>query len=218
MYKKKKNFWKEMYLSNGWFVEHVATPIIVAAFFITVGYFTNKIPYMSQLFKTDSGMNIGQILVWNLICGFFATGIIIILCIFVYEIPYSAVSKTLAVARYCKLPLSREELIAAKNSNIFTDANSYFTYIRKKLEYCQGKRSLSLTDDEIEEAIRISIEAFDLKQDDIIHVNDNFHVRIMLKNTETCDIECSDQFHKGEIIRRYFWAVRPDGTLYDPLK
>lgn len=137
---------------------------------------------------------------------------------FVYYVPYAAVSKTLAIARYCKLPLSREELIAAKNKNIFTDVNSYFLYIRRQLEYCHGKRSLSLTDDEVEEAIRVSVEVFDLQQNDIIHVNDKFYARITLRNAKECNVECSDQLYKGEIIRRFFWVIRPDGTLYNSLK
>lgn len=105
-----------------------------------------------------------------------------------------------------------------KTKNIFTDVNSYFLYIRRQLEYCHGKRSLSLTDDEIKEAIRVSVEVFNLQQDDIVHVNDKFYARITLRNAKECDMECSNQLYKGEIIRRFSWFIRPDGTLYNPLK
>ena len=36
--------------------------------------------------------------------------------------------------------------------------------------------------------------------------------------TRECNMECSNQLYKGEIIRRFSWAIRPDGTLYNPLK
>lgn len=219
MGKNKKNFWKQMYLSNGWVIDKVVVSAVGILFFFAVGFLVNVIFGIPETVKVDNGTSYYINLIgWYFLSGFSATGLIVAFCMFVYYVPYAAVSKTLAVARYCKLPLSKEELIAAKNNNVFADANSYFVYIRKQLEYCHGKRSLSLTDNEIEEVVMISIEAFDLKRGDIIHVNDNFYAHIILKNTEKCEIECSDQFHKGEIIRRYFWAIRPDGSLHDPLK
>lgn len=215
MNKSKKSFWKQMYLSNGWAIDKVVVPASVVLFFFAVGILANAIFGIPESIKADERVSCyANLIGWYFMSGFSSTALIIVFCMFMYNVPYAAISKTLAIGRYCKLPLSKEELINAKNNNVFADVNSYFAYIRKQLEYCHGKRNLSLTDDEIEEAIRIGIEVFDLKQGDIIHVNDNFHVHIMLKNTEKCDIECSDQFHKG----RYFWAVRPDGTLYDPLK
>ena len=219
MGKNKKNFWKQMYLSNGWVIDKVVVPAVGILFFFAVGFLVNVIFGIPETVKVDNGTSYYINLIgWYFLSGFSATGLIVAFCMFMYYVPYAAVSQTLAVARYCKLPLSKEELIAAKNNNVFADANSYFVYIRKQLEYCHGKRSLSLTDNEIEEVVMISIEAFDLKRGDIIHVNDNFYAHIILKNTEKCEIECSDKFHKGEIIRRYFWAIRPDGSLHDPLK
>lgn len=219
MGKSKKSFWKQMYLSNGWAIDRIIIPAGFIIFFFVVGFLTNIIFGIPESVKVDNGTSYYVNLIgWYFLSGFSVTALLVTFCLFIYYVPYAAVSKTLAIARYCKLPLSKEELFAAKNNNVFTDANSYFAYIRKQLEYCHGERSLSLTDNEIEEVVMISIEAFDLKRGDIIHVNDNFYARIILKNTEKCEIECSDQFHKGEIIRRYFWAIRPDGSLHDPLK
>ena len=219
MGKSKKSFWKQMYLSNGWAIDKVVVPAVGILFFFAIGFLANVILEIPESIKTDEGASYyANLIVWYFASGFSTTGLIVAFCMFVYYVPYAAVSKTLAVARYCKLPLSREELIAAKNSNIFTDASSYFAYIRKNLEYCHGKRSLSLTDDEIEEAIRVSVEVFDLQQDDIVHVNDKFYARITLRNAKECNMECSNQLYKGEIIRKFFWVIRPDGTLYDPLK
>lgn len=187
--------------------------------FFAIGFLANVILGIPESIKTDEGVSYyANLIVWYFASGFSTTGLIVAFCMFVYYVPYAAVSKTLAIARYCKLPLSREELIAAKNKNIFTDVNSYFLYIRRQLEYCHGKRSLSLTDDEVEEAIRVSVEVFDLQQNDIIHVNDKFYARITLRNAKECNVECSDQLYKGEIIRRFFWVIRPDGTLYNSLK
>lgn len=219
MGKNKKNFWKQMYLSNGWVIDMVIVPAVGILFFFAIGILTNVIFGMPETVKAHDGTSYYVNLIgWYFLSGFSVTGLIVAFWMFMYYVPYAALSKTLAVARYCKLPLSREELIAAKSNNVFADANSYFVYIRKQLEYCRGKRSLSLTDEEIEEAVMIGIEMFDLKQGDVVHVNDEFYAHIILKNTKKCNIECSNQFHKGEIIRRYFWLVRPDGTLYDPLK
>ena len=187
--------------------------------FFAIGFLANVILGIPESIKTDEGVSYyANLIVWYFASGFSTTGLIVAFCMFVYYVPYAAVSKTLAIARYCKLPLSREELIAAKNKNIFTDVNSYFLCIRRQLEYCHGKRSLSLTDDEVEEAIRVSVEVFDLQQNDIIHVNDKFYARITLRNAKECNVECSDQLYKGEIIRRFFWVIRPDGTLYNSLK
>lgn len=219
MGKNKKNFGKQMYLSNGWAIDNVVVPFVGILFFFAIGILTNAIFGMPETVKAYNGTSYYVNLIgWYFLSGFCATGLIVVFCMFVYYVPYAAVSKTLAVARYCKLPLSREELIAAKNKNIFTDVNSYFLYIRRQLEYCHGKRSLSLTDDEIKEAIRVSVEVFNLQQDDIIHVNDKFYARITLRNAKECDMECSNQLYKGEIIRRFSWFIRPDGTLYNPLK
>lgn len=219
MGKNKKNFWKQMYLSNGWAIDNVVVPFVGILFFFAIGILTNAIFGMPETVKAYNGTSYYVNLIgWYFLSGFCATGLIVVFCMFVYYVPYAAVSKTLAVARYCKLPLSREELIAAKNKNIFTDVNSYFLYIRRQLEYCHGKRSLSLTDDEIKEAIRVSVEVFNLQQDDIVHVNDKFYARITLRNAKECNMECSNQLYKGEIIRRFSWFIRPDGSLYDPLK
>jgi len=219
MGKNKKNFWKQMYLSNGWAIDNGVVPFVGILFFFAIGILTNAIFGMPETVKAYNGTSYYVNLIgWYFLSGFCATGLIVVFCMFVYYVPYAAVSKTLAVARYCKLPLSREELIAAKNKNIFTDVNSYFLYIRSQLEYCHGKRSLSLTDDEIKEAIRVSVEVFNLQQDDIVHVNDKFYARITLRNAKECDMECSNQLYKGEIIRRFSWFIRPDGTLYNPLK
>lgn len=219
MGKNKKNFWKQMYLSNGWAIDNVVVPFVGILFFFAIGILTNAIFGMPETVKAYNGTSYYVNLIgWYFLSGFCATGLIVVFCMFVYYVPYAAVSKTLAVARYCKLPLSREELIAAKNKNIFTDVNSYFLYIRRQLEYCHGKRSLSLTDDEIKEAIRVSVEVFNLQQDDIVHVNDKFYARITLRNAKECNMECSNQLYKGEIIRRFSWFIRPDGTLYNPLK
>lgn len=204
MGKNKKNFWKQMYLSNGWAIDNVVVPFVGILFFFAIGILTNAIFGMPETVKAYNGTSYYVNLIgWYFLSGFCATGLIVVFCMFVYYVPYAAVSKTLAVARYCKLPLSREELIAAKNKNIFTDVNSYFLYIRRQLEYCHGKRSLSLTDDEIKEAIRVSVEVFNLQQDDIVHVNDKFYARITLRNAKECDMECSNQLYKGEIIRRF---------------
>lgn len=219
MGKNKKNFWKQMYLSNGWAIDNVVVPFVGILFFFAIGILTNAIFGMPETVKAYNGTSYYVNLIgWYFLSGFCATGLIVVFCMFVYYVPYAAVSKTLAVARYCKLPLSREELIAAKNKNIFTDVNSYFLYIRRQLEYCHGKRSLSLTDDEIKEAIRVSVEVFNLQQDDIVHVNDKFYARITLRNAKECNMECSNQLYKGEIIRRFSWVIRPDGTLYNQLK
>lgn len=214
MGKSKKSFWKQMYLSNGWAIDRIIIPAGFIIFFFVVGFLTNIIFGIPESVKVDNGTSYYVNLIgWYFLSGFSVTALLITFCLFIYYVPYAAVSKTLVISRYCKLPLSKEELFAAKNNNVFTDANSYFAYIRKQLEYCHGERSLSLSDEEIEEAVRIGIEVFNLKQGDIIHVKDDFFARITLKNTEKCDIECSDQFYKGKIIRRYFWVVRPDGTL-----
>lgn len=194
-------------------------PAVGILFFFAIGILANAIFGIPETVKANNGTSYYVNLIgWYFLSGFSATGLIVVFCMFMYNVPYAAVSKTLAIARYCKLPLSREELITAKNKNIFTDVNSYFLYIRRQLEYCHGKRSLSLTDDEVEEAIRVSVEVFDLQQNDIIHVNDKFYARITLRNAKECNVECSDQLYKGEIIRRFFWVIRPDGTLYNSLK
>lgn len=213
-----KKFWKQMYLSNQWAINKVVVPISVIAIFLTVGFLTSIIFGIPESIQKEELWYCLNLFGWYFLSGFSILGITVATCLFMYNVPYAAISKTLAIARYCKLPLSKEELAVAKNSNVFEDVNSYFTYIQKQLKYCRGKRSFSLTDEEIEESIRISIDVFNLKQGDIIHVNDKLYARIILKNTEKCDIECIDQFYKGKIIRRYFWAIRPDGSLYDPLK
>ena len=150
MGKSKKSFWKQMYLSNGWAIDRIIIPAGFIIFFFVVGFLTNIIFGIPESVKVDNGTSYYVNLIgWYFLSGFSVTALLVTFCLFIYYVPYAAVSKTLAISRYCKLPLSKEELFAAKNNNVFTDANSYFAYIRKQLEYCHGERSLSLSDEEI---------------------------------------------------------------------
>ena len=54
--------------------------------------------------------------------------------------------------RYCKLPLTEEEMRAAINAGLFSDVKSYFDYLDKQM--CYGKdKYLSFYTSEIAEII-----------------------------------------------------------------
>lgn len=55
MGKNKKNFWKQMYLSNGWAIDNVVVPFVGILFFFAIGILTNVIFGMPETVKAYNG-------------------------------------------------------------------------------------------------------------------------------------------------------------------
>lgn len=73
--------------------------------------------------------------------------------------------KQAAIMRYCKLPLTEEEMRTAINAGLFSDVKSYFDYLDKQM--CYGKNNyLSFSTSEIAGIINACWKVFDLKDTD----------------------------------------------------
>lgn len=73
--------------------------------------------------------------------------------------------KQAAITRYCKLPLTEEEMRTAINAGLFSDVKSYFDYLDKQM--CYGKDNyLSFSTSEIVGIINACWKVFDLKDTD----------------------------------------------------
>lgn len=140
MGKSKKNFWKQMYLSNGWAIDKIVVTGVIL-FFIAIGFLANVILGIPEFIKINEGVSYYINLIgWYFASGFSTTALIALFCMFVYNVPYAAVSKTLAVARYCKTASFKRRADCCKKQQYFHRCQLLFCLYQKEVGILPRKK------------------------------------------------------------------------------
>lgn len=101
----------------------------------------------------------------HLLNGWIYTLVVTVIGGLLYISVICPLKKQAAITRYCKLPLTEEEMRTAINAGLFSDVKSYFDYLDKQM--CYGKDNyLSFSTSEIAGIINACWKVFDLKDTD----------------------------------------------------
>lgn len=203
----KKNFWMETLNENDWILK-----LLFGISFIAVTLLLGKViePIFVALDICPGDYNVlAQFMSGLLVLLIFVLLILVIQCIYYWF------SKEFAIARYCKLPLTKEEIITGKEKGLFSTASEYIKYVAKQLMYNRGKNWLYLSEDEERATLKNCIEVFDLKKDDVISGDGHIFYNDLIiaeRNMLLCVVTLKDD---NESNWRYSWFVNEDGSLRD---
>lgn len=158
-YSKKKSIWKTMCeLQPG--PIYVALSIMIFAILYVIG-FIEKHTLGFSVFR----FLLGEIYIINngvidtILTGFVTITTIVISASVSYYLTLHQILKMLAIVRYCRLPLTEEEIKLGVETGDFSSLPTYLTYLNKQMSYgiCD---CLKFTKDEINLAINNGINVF----------------------------------------------------------
>lgn len=161
-YSKKKNIWNTTYdLQTG--PISVVLGAVVLAVFYTIGavvYHISKFSILNWLFEEGYMGFLDNILTGLILVIFTILIILSFWCIIIEPI-----LKQFAIARYCRLPLTEEEIRLGIETGDFSSLSTYFAYLNKQMNYgiCG---CLNFTKPEIELAINNAINVFKPRDDE----------------------------------------------------
>lgn len=161
-YSKKKNIWKITYDLQPGPIYVVLTIAVLAAFYAigAVVYHVSGFSILNWLFEEGYMGFLDNILTGLILVIFTIIIILSIWCIIVEPI-----LKQFAIARYCRLPLTEEEIKLGIETGDFSSLSTYFAYLNKQMNYgiCG---CLNFTESEIKLAINNVINVFKPKDDE----------------------------------------------------
>ena len=93
-------------------------------------------------------------------------------CVFSYAIIIYPILKQAAIVRYCKLPLTEEEIRIGMEQGLFSDMPSYLRYLQEEMEYGILCENLYFKNKEIQNIISLGWKVFNCKDDDYFELPD----------------------------------------------
>lgn len=163
----KKSVWKETIENND--VLFILPGIIVLlGFGMLFGWLLTFTPFpiltMNDV-RTDFSDSIVLPYLFHLLNGWMYTLVVMAIGGLLYGFVICPLKKQAAIMRYCKLPLTEEEMPTAIEKGLFSDVKSYFNYLDKQM--CYGKDNyLYFSTSEIAGIINACWKVFDLKDTD----------------------------------------------------
>lgn len=163
-YSKKKSIWKTTCEFHPGLI-CVAIVIIVFIILYGIGFIekhTLGFSVIEFLFKTsDTG------LIDNILTGFITIMTIVMAAYLIYYLTIHQILKQLAIARYCKLPLTAEEIKLGIDTGDFTSVSTYFEYLNQQMSYgLLDDYLISFTKNEIRDVVNNCIRVFHPKDDE----------------------------------------------------
>ena len=169
---KKKSFLYESYNQNREIflsIESLATTFGSILGVILLGWLTNfiiKTVMHYDIVKTLCGTLENKILLFfaNLFVGIvlgIIEVIIITIIVFFIEAVYTIITKEIAIMRYCKLPLTEEEI----RIGIILE---YFEFVNSQITYGFDKRRLKLSNEDCNVRIESCMQVFHLSRDEVL--------------------------------------------------
>ena len=196
-YSKKKNLWKTMYeLQPG--PIYVALGIVVLAVFYAIGaviYHISKFSILNCVFE-EGYMGFLD----NILTGFILVGFATIIICSIWCVIIEPLLKQFAIARYCRLPLTEEEIKLGVETGDFSSLPTYLAYLNKQMSYdiCD---CLKFTKAEIKLAINNGINVFKPKDDEYFELPECFCATLMdILNKE--HIGCIEDINDGMFLLR----------------
>lgn len=194
-YSKKKNLWKTMYeLQPG--PIYVALGIVVLAVFYAIGaviYHISKFSILNCVFE-EGYMGFLD----NILTGFILVGFATIIICSIWCVIIEPLLKQFAIARYCRLPLTEEEIKLGVETGDFSSLPTYLAYLNKQMSYdiCD---CLKFTKAEIKLAINNGINVFKPKDDEYFELPECFCATLMdILNKE--HLGCIEDINDGMFL------------------
>lgn len=161
-YSKKKSLWKAMCELQSGPISVVLSAVVLAVFYVigAIVYHMSKFSILNWMFEEGYMGFIDNILTGLVLVGLVMTIICVIWCIIIEPI-----LKQFAIARYCRLPLTEEEIKLGVETGDFSSLPTYLAYLNKQMSYgiCG---CLNFTESEIKLAINNVINVFKPKDDE----------------------------------------------------
>lgn len=163
----KKSVWKETVENNN--VLFILPGIIaLLGFGMLFGWLLTFTPFpiltMNDV-RTDFSDSIVLPYLFHLLNGWMYTLVVVAIGGLLYISVIYPLKKQAAIMRYCKLPLTEEEMRTAIEKGLFSDVKSYFDYLEKQM--CYGTDNyLYFSTSEIAGIINACWKVFDLKDTD----------------------------------------------------
>lgn len=183
-YSKKKNIWNTTYDLQPGPISVVLGAVVLAVFYAigAVVYHISKFSILNWLFE-EGYMGFLDNILTGFILVVFAT---IIICA-IWCIIIEPILKQFAIARYCRLPLTEEEIKLGVETGDFSSLPTYLAYLNKQMSYdiCA---SLNFTKPEIKLAINNGVNVFKPKDDEYFELPECFCATLM---------ECYDKENLG---------------------
>lgn len=163
----KKSVWKETVENNN--VLFIMPGIIaLLGFGMLFGWLLTFTPFPILTINnvgTDFSDSIVLPYLLHLLNGWIYTLVVVTIGGLLYISVICPLKKQAAIMRYCKLPLTEEEMPTAIEKGLFSDVKSYFNYLDKQM--CYGKDNyLYFSTSEIAGIINACWKVFDLKDND----------------------------------------------------
>lgn len=138
--------------------------LITCAIFLYIGWIEETVFGFSLTLFIDAGEGSGTAIGRTLIMGM--TGLLTIIVIMaVYRLIIFHILKQAAIVRYCRLPLTKEEIKLGIQSGDFDSMKSYLSYIERQLRY-SFVFHLSLSEQEVVDIIINGHAVWPLKDDE----------------------------------------------------
>ena len=131
-YSKKKSLWKAMCELQSGPISFVLGVVVLAVFYVigAIVYHISKFSILNSLFEEGHMGFIDNILTGFILVVFATIIICSIWCIIIEPI-----LKQFAIARYCKLPLTEEEIKLGVETGDFSSLPTYLAYLNKQMSY-----------------------------------------------------------------------------------
>lgn len=176
---KKKSFLYESYNQNREIfapIESLATTFGAILGVILLGWLTNfiiKTVMHYDIVKTLCGTLENKILLFfaNLFVGIvlgIIEVIIITIIVFFIEAVYTIITKEIAIMRYCKLPLTEEEIRIGIKKNLYSNILEYFEFVNSQITYGFDKRRLKLPNEDCNVRIESCMQVFHLSRYEVL--------------------------------------------------
>lgn len=179
-YSKKKSLWKAMCELQSGPISVVLSAVVLAVFYVigAIVYHMSKFSILNWMFEEGYMGFIDNILTGLVLVGLVMTIICVIWCIIIEPI-----LKQFAIARYCRLPLTEEEIKLGIETGVFSSLSIYFAYLNKQMNYgiCD---CLNFTKPEIRLAINNGVNVFKPRDDEYFELPECICATLMVYDKE----------------------------------
>lgn len=196
-YSKKKNIWNMTYDLQSGPVSIVLGAVVLAVFYAigAIVYHISKFSILNWLFE-EGYMGFLDNILTGLILVIFTILIILSFCCIIIE----PILKQFAIARYCRLPLTEEEIKLGIETGDFSSLSTYFAYLNKQMSYgiCG---CLNFTKSEIKLAINNGVNVFKPRDDEYFELPECICATLM-EMYDKENIGCIEDINDGMFLLR----------------
>lgn len=194
-YSKKKNIWNTTYDLQSGPISVVLGAVVLAVFYAigAVVYHISKFSILNWLFEEEYMGFLD-----NVMTGFILASCTTIIILSFWCIIIEPILKQFAIARYCRLPLTEEEIKLGVETGDFSSLSTYFAYLNKQMNYgiCG---CLNFTKSEIKLAINNVVNVFKPRDDEYFELPECICVTLM-KHYDKENISCFENLNDGMFL------------------